>query len=126
MADYVNNRVLGYTGVVPPAVAISCTTSSLGLELWSNCAVSLKGFNGTVEGKTVSVAQTGGTGSVILLGTCTLTSAGTCSIGAMGTMVGHVTLRASYAGDPDNGGAYGTASLYVYAFEPPYPPLKPC
>lgn len=113
MADYVNNRVLEYKDVIPPGITFSGAPSSFALGLSSSCGVALKGANGTVVGETVSIVQTGGTGSAILLDTRTLTSEGNCSIGVMGTMTGHVTLKTSYAGDSDNAEGSASTSLYV-------------
>ncbi len=113
VADYVNNRVLEYRDVVPPTVSISCGPSSVAVELWSSCTVTLGGFNGKVAGETISLLQSG-VGSVIPLGTCVLTAAGNCSVSVMGGLAGHVTLKATYAGDSSNAGNSGAASLYVY------------
>jgi len=126
VADYVNNRVLEYKDVVPPVITLSCAPYTFALGLTSDCEVTLKGFNGTLTGETVSIEQTGGTGSAVSLGTCTLTSAGKCTASVIGTMKGHVTLTVSYAGDSDNAEGSATTSIIIYGWVPPHPPSTPC
>lgn len=126
VADYVNNRVLEYRDATPPTVSVSCAPPSFSLGLWNSCAVSVHGLNGTVAGEVVSLVQSGGAGSVAILGSCTLTSAGTCSVGVIGTSAGHVTLKAAYTGDANNAGASGAVSAYVFNFAFPHTPPRPC
>jgi len=109
----------GIYGTAPLDIAASttttasCTPSSLNVGFSSTCTATVAGYSDSVSGETVTLSQSGGTGSVSFSGTCTLSSAGTCNEGITGTLAGGVTLTASYVGDADSAASSGNTPLTV-------------
>jgi hypothetical protein len=75
------------------------------------CTATVTGYFPT---GTITFSQTG-TGSVTFSSsTCTLDSSGTCSVTVTGAKAGPVTITATYGGDTNNLGSFGSHKLTVY------------
>jgi YVTN family beta-propeller protein len=108
----------GSSGTASVTVTQATTTTSVsctypGANLYT-CTASVSGAAATISGETITFSQTGGTGSVTLPSpaTCTLSGA-SCQIAVMGSSSGPATIEASYGGDTNNAGSFGTASIPV-------------
>jgi len=94
---------------------VSCTPKSAveGSSTVITCTAKVTGYMPT---GTVNWSQSG-TGSVsfsLNSDTCTL-SQGTCFVTMAGSTSGHVTITATYTGDPNNQGSSRTAKLTIKA-----------
>jgi hypothetical protein len=81
-------------------LALTCTLVST--DIW-NCTTTLKDYY-SVSGESIAWSQISGTGKVIFkpTSTCTLSSAGTCTITVVGAIPGKAVIEATYAGDTNN------------------------
>ena len=98
---------------------VACASTAT-KDVWT-CAATLKGFVGSVAGETVAWSQLSGTGTISFSSpTCTLRSAGTCSVTVTGGSLGKVSIEAAYGGDTTNFNAAssGTVSLTVVQARP--------
>jgi hypothetical protein len=100
---------------VKTKLSLSCTASSVGVGSGVTCTATLTGYYGSVAGETISWSQLSGKGSVSFPSppTCSLSSAGTCSITVTGASPGSVKIEAVYSGDTNNVGSSKTVSLKV-------------
>jgi phosphate ABC transporter phosphate-binding protein len=86
-------------------VTLLCKPSLVASESTTTCTASVIGFK---PSGTVTVSQTGGTGSISAGGSCTLapkgklTTTSTCTVSLTGSSAGTATLTASYKGDANN------------------------
>ena len=94
------------------SLSVSCTSSSVPVGSFTSCTSTLRGYVGSVAGETVTWSQTG-TGSVSLASTTCTLSLWTCSVTMTGFTSGHVTIAATYTGDPNNQGSSRTTKLTI-------------
>jgi hypothetical protein len=84
----------------PTALTLSCPLRAD--HVWL-CIATLKGYYGSVKGETITWSEVSGTVKVAFSSlSCTLSRLGTCSVTVTATEIGTATVRASYAGDPNN------------------------
>ena len=96
---------------VDPKTTVSCTPKSAaaGASAVITCTAKVTGYSPT---GTVSWSQSGAGSVSFASATCTL-SQGKCSVTMTGSTGGHVTITATYSGDPNNQRSSRTAKLTI-------------
>jgi hypothetical protein len=97
------------------STAVSCVPVSFAAATTTSCTATLTAFTAPVGGETITMSQTGGTGSVTFPSgtTCTLSALGTCAVTVNGATVGSPTIQASYPGDANNLASTGSTGITV-------------
>ncbi|MDG6906735.1 MAG: hypothetical protein JRN20_13220, partial [Nitrososphaerota archaeon] len=105
------NEFVTGSELVPTAVSLACTPSSIAVNSTSTCTASVSGSSPT--GTVAFTVQTGDKGSVTFSSqTCTLSSSA-CSVTVTGSSLGMVNITASYSGDSINSKSSGPFVLAV-------------
>ena len=95
---------------------LTCNPSKVNPLQTTTCKVTVDGY---APSGTVSVSQTGGSGTISGSASCVLTALGTskkasdCSVTLTGATAGSVTLTASYSGDTNNKASSGTRTIHI-------------
>ena len=97
------------------STAVSCVPVSFAAGTITSCTATLTGFTAPVTGETITMSQTGGTGTISFPSgtTCALSAGGTCSVTVNGATAGPVTITASYPGDANNLASTGNTGITV-------------
>ncbi len=101
-------------GTAKTTLSVSCTSTSLALGTPARCTATLTGYAGAVAGENITWTKVSGLGGVSLSSSsCTLSSAGACSVTVTGVSSPSVRVRAAYAGDSNNAGSFATVTFRV-------------
>ena len=115
--DSSTNTVAGTITATSGAAGVAFDTANNDIYVanWDDPgSVSIIGTPAGIRGETSTFEHSGGTGTVSFDSTtCTLSSAGTCSVSAAGVSLGSATILASYPGDSNYEPSSGTFTLNV-------------
>jgi parallel beta-helix repeat protein len=95
----------------PTHTTVTCTKSSFAVGTRVTCMAVVTGSYSLHTG-TITWSSPNARGVTFSLKTCTLMS-GRCWVTIKGTIVGSVTIKATYSGDPHNPWSYGTKVLTI-------------